>query len=129
MSLFNNTYKLLGKYPWWSLFNEFVYYSMRQLFFKEICKIFKEANSVEHSRIKIMLLRLSEFKWINWLLFPLKSSENQWFFNHFRGNKSWWIRINSLDIKSEIWLEYCFSVTKLSVSCKLKCFLIRTDLM
>ena len=39
-------------------------------------------------RLQISLLILSEFKRINWLLFPLKSSENLWFSDDFRENRS-----------------------------------------
>ena len=40
-------------------------------------------------RLQISLLTMSEFKCINWLLIPLKSSENLSFSDHFRGNKNW----------------------------------------
>ena len=42
-----------------------------------------------------LLLILSEIKWINTLLFPLKSSENQRFSDDFGGNRSYFMRINS----------------------------------
>ena len=39
-------------------------------------------------RLRVSLLVLSEFKSINQLLFPLKASENLWFFDDFIGNRS-----------------------------------------
>ena len=46
---------------------------------------------------------LSEFKWINYLLIPLKSPENYRFSNNFRGNRTSLIRFNSHIIWSLIW--------------------------
>ena len=37
---------------------------------------------------QVLLLVLSEFNGINSLIFSLKSSENLWFPDHFRGNRS-----------------------------------------
>ena len=54
-------------------------------------------------RHQIQLLISSKFKWINWLLFPLKSSENPRFSDDFKGNRSWLIRLNSLTIRGKIW--------------------------
>ena len=54
-------------------------------------------------RLRIVLLILSEFKLITQLLFPLKSSENLWLSDDFRGNRSELIGLNSLNISSEIW--------------------------
>ena len=45
-------------------------------------------SKAEKFRLQISFLILSEFKWINWLLFHLKSSENLWFADDFRGNIS-----------------------------------------
>ena len=53
-------------------------------------------------RFQIMLLILSEFKQINELLSPLKSSENLWFSSDFRGHKNEVIRSNFLNIRSDI---------------------------
>ena len=49
-------------------------------------------------------LRISR-ELINQLLFPLKSSENLWFSNDFRGYGNQSIRSNTLNIISEIWRQ------------------------
>ena len=54
-------------------------------------------------RLQIWLHILSKFKRINIQLFPLKSSENLWFSDDFRGNNCILIRLNSLNMWSEIW--------------------------
>ena len=51
---------------------------------------------------QILLLILSEFKWIYWLLFSQKSSENLWFCNDFRTNRIKLIRLTSPKVRSEI---------------------------
>ena len=51
----------------------------------------------------VLFLILIEFKRINLLLFPLKSSESTWFSDDFRGNRSYLIRINLVNIRSRIW--------------------------
>ena len=45
------------------------------------------------NRLQILPLILNEFKRLNSLLFPLKSSENLQFSNNFRGNRSKLIRL------------------------------------
>ena len=71
---------------------------------KQMCKIYQgwmnESWVVNVSFrvkdcLKISLLMLSEFKQINQLLLPLKSSKNQWF-------KSQQTPLNSFNIKSDI---------------------------
>ena len=52
-------------------------------------------------RVQILLLILSKFKRINYLLFSLKSSENLWSSVDFMGNRSLLIHVNSLKIRSE----------------------------
>ena len=42
-------------------------------------------------------------EWINQLLFPLKSSENHGLSDDFRGNRSWSIRLDWLNIWRRIW--------------------------
>ena len=51
---------------------------------------------------QIPLLILSKFKQINELLFPRKSSKNLPFSGNFSGNRSWLMRLNSLNISSKI---------------------------
>ena len=46
---------------------------------------------VIRDRLQISLLVLTEFKWLNWLLFPLKSSENLGFLMIFMANRSFLI--------------------------------------
>ena len=53
---------------------------------------------------QISLLILSKFKRVNQLLLPRKSSENRRFYDSFR-RKQKLIRLNSLNIKSEIWSQ------------------------
>ena len=55
----------------------------------------------------------SEFYWVNWLLFPLKSSENLWFAYNLWENRSPLIRLNSLNIRSEIWRELLYPLSLL----------------
>ena len=38
--------------------------------------------------LSFSLLILTQNKWIIWFLLPLKSAENLWFFNYFRGNRN-----------------------------------------
>ena len=64
-----------------------------------------------------MLLILREFKWISYLLLPLKSSENHRFSNDFRGNRRSLICLNSHYIRSEIWR---WSLTCMEISTCLK---------
>ena len=52
--------------------------------------------------LQILLPILREFKRINQLLSLLQSSGNQRFSNDFRGNRSQLIRLNSVDIRSQI---------------------------
>ena len=52
--------------------------------------------------LQISFLILNELKEINQLLFPLKSSENQRFPDDFRGNRSYSLRSNSLNIIREL---------------------------
>ena len=52
-------------------------------------------------RVQILLLILSKFKRINYLLFSLKSSENLLSSVDFRGNRSSLVHLNSLKIRSE----------------------------
>ena len=52
--------------------------------------------------LQISFLILNELKEINQLLFPLKSSENQMFPDDFRGNRSYSLRSNSLNIIREL---------------------------
>ena len=54
-------------------------------------------------RLQISLLILSEYNRINELIVPLKSSENLWFSNDFRENRSKFIHLKSLNIREEIW--------------------------
>ena len=65
---------------------------------------FPAANCLEKCSEKILALVLitTEFKLMNWLLFPLKSSENQIFSDDFRGNRTCLIHLYSLNIKGEI---------------------------
>ena len=59
---------------------------------------------VFRNRLKISLLMLSEFKRINYFLFPWKWSEDRIFSNDFRGkDRSELMRLNSLNIRSKIW--------------------------
>ena len=51
---------------------------------------------------QISLLKLSEFKRINQLLFPLKSSENLCFSDSFMRNINALIHVSTLNITSEI---------------------------
>ena len=45
----------------------------------------------------------ANIKRIYQLLFPLKWSENHRFSDDYRGNRSWLIRLNSLNIRSNFW--------------------------
>ena len=56
--------------------------------------------------LRISLLISGEFKWINQLLFSLKSSENRRFSDDLRGNESWLIRLNLLNSKRGIWRQF-----------------------
>ena len=63
---------------------------------------------VEHSKEMrqyrhIFLLALSKFNQISELLKPVKSTDNHRFSDHFRGNRSYLIRSNLLNIRSKIW--------------------------
>ena len=57
--------------------------------------------SYYRDRLQISLLILSEFKRVNQILLPVKSSENRRFSDHFMGNRIWLIRLNSLNIRTE----------------------------
>ena len=52
--------------------------------------------------VSIAFLKISEFRQHNWLLFPLKSSENLRFSDDFRENRSQLIRLNSVNNRSEL---------------------------
>ena len=56
---------------------------------------------------QISLLILSEFMRIHQLLFPLKSLKNHWFSDDFRGNTSQLIHLNSLNLRSKIFIREC----------------------
>ena len=56
-----------------------------------------------HLQISLLIL-LNEFKVINWLLFPLKSSWNIWFSKGARSKKNL-IHLNSFNVRSEIWMR------------------------
>ena len=56
---------------------------------------------------QISLLILSEFMRIHQLLFPLKSLKNHWFSDDFRGNTSHLIHLNSLNLRSKIFIREC----------------------
>ena len=71
--------------------------------------------------LQILLPILREFKRINQLLSLLQSSGNQRFSNDFRGNRSQLIRLNSVDIRSQIWSRsqkhlFSFSATAILFS-------------
>ena len=54
-------------------------------------------------RYQLLLLILSKLKWINLILFPLKSSGNHRFSDNVRVNRSYSIQLDLLHIRSEIW--------------------------
>ena len=56
---------------------------------------------------QISLLILSEFMRIHQLLFPLKSLKNHWFSDDFRGNTTQLIHLNSLNLRSKIFIREC----------------------
>ena len=101
--------------PWSNVFNGATFQEMhsrnvalsnafipveRKLFCEaDICLIQIQFPFRDH--IQISSLILSKFKWINELLFPLKLSKILWC---FKGNGSWLINLNSLNIRSEIWI-------------------------
>ena len=58
---------------------------------------------LQRNCLHISLLMSSEFKRINQFLFPLKLSENDKFTDDFIGNRSFLIRLNSLNIRCVIW--------------------------
>ena len=73
-------------------------------FFSILIKTALERSSyLFKDRCHISLLVISEFKQINYILLPLKSSESLWFSDNFRGYKSYLICLNSLNIRSKLW--------------------------
>ena len=65
------------------------------------CNFLKhKINVLVRNRRLISPLILSEYKWIKQVLFPLKSSENIWFSDDFRGNRSQFINLNSVVIRT-----------------------------
>ena len=56
---------------------------------------------------QISLLILSEFMRIHQLLLPLKSLKNHWFSDDFRGNTTQLIHLNSLNLRSKIFIREC----------------------
>ena len=80
----------------WNLWDKHVsrwhHISLPHFFWKTIVKenllgMFLYAH-IMRDHLQFSLLLLTEFKGINLLLFPLKSSENLLFFDDFRGNRS-----------------------------------------
>ena len=74
---------------------------------------------------QISLLISSEFMRIHQLLFPLKSLKNNWFSDDFRGNSSQLIHLNSLNLRSIIFIRECStelaSLNILQISLKNNC--------
>ena len=99
--------------------------------FHSFCNFAKNLqNSMQvRDRLQIPLLKLSRFKRINQLLFPLKWSENLLFSDGFRGIElSSSIRSILLNIRSEIWrlslktwlMSWFFLNLRVCYSCKLR---------
>ena len=73
----------------------------------------KQECDIARDRYPILLLILKEFKRINdQLLFPLKSSQNLWFYEL--------IRFNSRHIGNEIWRWFIIFISNLKFSTTLK---------
>ena len=70
---------------------------------KMIWKKILPGNEWFRDRLQILFLILDEFKRINEVSIPLKSSKNQGFSDDFRKNRNWLILLNLLNIRSEIW--------------------------
>ena len=69
----------------------------------KLVKMFIAFIDLVRDRRQSSLLILREFNRRNKLLFPLKPSENHWFSDDLKGNRSSLIRLNLLNIRSEIW--------------------------
>ena len=75
----------------------------------------------------MLLVLLNEIKQFNLLLLHLKSSENHRFFMISVGKRSYLIRLNSLNIRSEIWgqslrtnnIEDMFCLWKIVLTCSM----------
>ena len=63
-----------------------------------------------------LLLILGEFKRINWLLLPFKSIENLRFSDDFRGNRSYLIRLNLLNVRNKFGDEHLTHLNGLKVT-------------